>query len=219
MMDRSSRQRISRAEKLLSKAEELVSIELKKHAKRREQMYESLRPQARRHATAVAAIVISGEPKIDEPLFHAWVRALRHYRITDEYGREFEYENWLERGNGYLDIYHHLFFSAYQQWYAAILNGANETEKFTEIFSAAPVWLLEFTQMEVDAYLLQFNLSEMRDKLVWGQKGLEDSKRWPFLPLGMMSDGDPVAEVAPESGVSPEDEERSHRRTRIRLRP
>ena len=230
-MDRSSQQRISRAEKLLSKAEELVSIELKKHAKRREEMYKSLRPQARRHATAVAAIVISGEPKIDEPLFHAWVRALQHYGITDEYGRKYEYENWLERGNGYLDIYDSVFYSAYDQWYPAILNGANkaeeitkifsaeEAEKFTKIFSAAPVWLLEFTLMGVDAYLLQFNLPEMRDKLVWGQKGLEDRWRWPFLPLGMMTDVDPVAEVALESGVSPENEERPRQKRRIRLRP
>jgi len=39
--------------------------------------------------------------------------------------------------------------------------------------------------------------------------------RWPLLPLGMMTDGDPLPEVAVEDGVPPEEEEvyRQHRRT------
>src|SRR5215831_13128528 len=211
MMDRSSRQRIWKAEKLLSASEELVSIELKKREKRWEEIKESIRPMARRHATAVAAIVLSGEPKIDEPLFQAWVRALRHYGITNEYGRKYEYEKWLEPGNMSPHSDDLVYYFAHRQWYPILLNGMNEAkeitkifsvdeaEKFTSIFSAAPVWLLEFTWMKHDAHLLQFNLPEMRDKLVWGQKGLKDRERWPLLPLGMMTDGDPVA-VTLESG-------------------
>lgn len=98
MMDRSSRQRIWKAEKLLSASEELVSIELKKREKRWEEIKESIRPMARRHATAVAAIVLSGEPKIDEPLFQAWVRALRHYGITNEYGASRSMRSGYSRG-------------------------------------------------------------------------------------------------------------------------
>jgi hypothetical protein len=37
--------------------------------------------QARFHAAAVAAIVLHGEPKIDEPLERAWLRALKRYGI------------------------------------------------------------------------------------------------------------------------------------------
>jgi hypothetical protein len=37
---------------------------------------------AQRHATAVAAIVLAGKPKIDEPLNRAWARTLRHYEIA-----------------------------------------------------------------------------------------------------------------------------------------
>jgi hypothetical protein len=36
---------------------------------------------ARLHATAVAAIVLSGEPKIHEPLIRAWARTLAHYKL------------------------------------------------------------------------------------------------------------------------------------------
>jgi hypothetical protein len=73
-MDRTLSQRIRNVEKLLSKAEGLVSLELKKRAELLEEFSEHhLRPGARLHATAVAAIVIYGEPRIDEPLIRAWV--------------------------------------------------------------------------------------------------------------------------------------------------
>jgi hypothetical protein len=78
------------------------------------------------------------------------------------------------------------------------MNGANETEKFTEIFRTAPVWLLEFTRMWWDAFLLKFDLPKMSEKQVWGEQGLKDFLRWPLLPLGMMTDGDLIPEVAPE---------------------
>ena len=40
---------------------------------------------------------------------------------------------------------------AYQQLYPAIMKDANETERFTEIFRTAPMWLLEFTSMTLGA--------------------------------------------------------------------
>ena len=84
-MDRSSRQRIWKVEKLLSKAEELVSIARQKREKSRAETLACLMPimrgDARPHATAVAAIVISGEPKVDEPLVRAWARTLAHHRM------------------------------------------------------------------------------------------------------------------------------------------
>jgi hypothetical protein len=49
---------------------------------RAESPKEKLPYQARRHATAVAAIILSGQPKIDKPLNKAWNRALRHYGIN-----------------------------------------------------------------------------------------------------------------------------------------
>jgi hypothetical protein len=74
------------------------------------------------------------------------------------------------------------------------MQGGNETEKFTAIFRTAPVWLLEFTRMKFDAHFLKFDLPKMSDKQVWGEEGLKDFLRWPLLPLGMMTDGDPVPE-------------------------
>jgi hypothetical protein len=74
-----TRQRMRKVEKLLS--------ETKKEREERQKNWTDYAFQARCHATAVAAIVLSGEPKIDEPLGKAWMRALQHYRIHPHGGR------------------------------------------------------------------------------------------------------------------------------------
>jgi hypothetical protein len=177
-----------------------------------------LRPKALLHANAVAAVVIYGQPRIDEPLVRAWARTLRHNLIIirNEYGRAYEYEPGHEHeyGAGFKFEYERELKAASHELRPIIMKGANETEKFTEIFRTAPVWLLEFTCMRSDAWLLNFDLPEMSEKQVWGERGLEDMLRWPLLPLGMMTDGDPLPEVAPESGVSPADEEHSRQNRR-----
>lgn len=75
MMDRRSRHR-------LSKLDKLVSTALKEREESEKQVVKQLPYLARHHATAVAAIVLSGQPKIDEPLIGAWGRALQHYGIN-----------------------------------------------------------------------------------------------------------------------------------------
>lgn len=217
-MDRSLQQRLLKVEKLLSKAEDSVSLALKKRAERHAEMADMYRPKALPHATAVAAIVLHGEPKIDEPLIRAWVRTLRHHRITiqNEYGRDYEYEHGHE--HEYRDDYEYEreLLIAHRRLYPAIMKEANETEKFTKIFRTAPIWLLEFTWMRLDASLLKFDLPEMSDKQVWGEEGLEDFMRWPRLPRGMMTDGDLVANVVLEKRVSPADEEGYRQNRRIK---
>ena len=221
MIAPSSKQRIRKIDRLVAKAEQIVAVERRKREEQRAQREESLRPQARQHATAVAAIVLFGKPQIDEPLIHAWERALQHFGITlrNEYGRECQYE--YKPGHNNRDESHpETFFDdwpreeyggackkASDELYPIIMQSANEIERFTEIFSTAPVWLLEFTWMRLDAALLKFGLPRMSDKQVWGEDGLRDMMRWPLLQLGMITDGDPLPEVAVEDGVPPEQEE------------
>ena len=73
-MERRFRQRVREIEKQINEEKR----------KREEEWIETKaywRPQARFHAAAVAAIVLQGEPKIDEPLERAWLRALERYEI------------------------------------------------------------------------------------------------------------------------------------------
>jgi hypothetical protein len=177
-----------------------------------------LRPKALLHATAVAAVVIYGEPKIEEPLIRAWRRTLQHLRIVirDEYGREYQQDDPRHSPQFREYRYGREFDAAARELYPIIIAGGNEIDKFTEVFKTAPIWFLEFTWMRLDASVLKFELPRMSDKQVWGEEGLKDMLlRWPSLPLGRMTDGDLIPEVAPEEGVSAEQEEASRQRRRI----
>jgi hypothetical protein len=69
-----------------------------------------------------------------------------------------------------------------------------EAHRFTEIFRAAPSWLLKFTSMSLDARVLGFELPDLTAAPQWGSAGLQDARRWPLLPLGTIAAGDPVPE-------------------------
>jgi hypothetical protein len=199
-MQRRSRDRVGRVE-------ELISVRLKKRGRGEPPAYHHVL----HHATAVAAIVLSGEPRVDEPLAQAWARAVRHYDI-----------NKPPQG---LDG-----TTAIQRLVPIILAGQNAAPRFTEIFSTAPVWLLQFTGIAMDARLLKFQLPDLSGTLKWGSDGFEDARRWPSLPLNTMTAGDPIPEIdarqlrialfcmitipIPDSwdDISLEDEENSYRR-------
>ena len=167
-MDRSSQQRIWKVENLISAAKKEREEQLKKRV-------ETLTFDARSHAPAVAAIVLSGQPKIDEPLIRAWERALRHYGINvKEPGRM---EDQVEAARRLIPI-------------IVGYDAKKQSARFTEIFRTAPVWLLQFTGMYRDACAVKFNPSFLSGTFKWGTAGYESS--WPQLPLGMMTDGDPV---------------------------
>jgi hypothetical protein len=155
----------------INRIEELVSATRKQRGR--------LRPlgskHARPHATAVAAIVLSGQPRVDEPLIRAWERALQHYGIDVK-------EPCSSVGQD----------EAAQRLLPIIIGDEEESAKFTEVFSTAPVWLLQFTRMTIDAHLLRFHLPGISKRLSWGGTGIEDARRWPLLPLGKMTAGDPI---------------------------
>jgi hypothetical protein len=165
-MDRRSRHRIG-------KCEELLSAALKERDERVKQLLRVWPTHARRHATAVAAIVLSGQPRVGEPLNRAWARALQHYGI---------------------DINDQV--AAAQQLFP-IITGDEASARFTEIFRTAPVWLLQFTAMALDARLLKFDLPDISDTLRWGSAGFKDARRWPLLPVGTITAGDPIPDSDP----------------------
>ncbi len=163
----------------LSKNEQLVSTELKaRNAKERESK-RKFPSHARLHATAVAAIVLAGQPQIDEPLNRAWGRALQQYKITmNERGR---LEDQLE---------------AARRLHPLIIGG-EESSRFVEIFETAPSWLLQFTAIATDARLLEFKLPDIPTKFKWGSDGFEEVRRWPLLPSGTLTAGDPIPDIDP----------------------
>jgi hypothetical protein len=178
-MNRTSRRRVEKIEEALSAAQ-------KERKEKRKKEQEARIFHARLHLTAVAAIVLSGEPKLDEPLVEAWKRALQHCGISTS---SFPGTR-LDRQN-----------SAAQQLVPLIMEGSAEEPKFAEIFRTAPDWLLAFTTTLMDALCLGFGhplrvrfvLPLASKSLKWGFDGYEESRWWPLLPLGKMTDGAPLS--------------------------
>jgi len=160
----------------LSKIEKLVSTALKEREEKEKQALKELPRHALRHSTAVAAIVLSGQPKINEPLSTAWKRALQHYGI-----------------DGGMDDQ----VRAAQRLLPIIIGDEESSARFTEIFRTAPVWLLQFTGIAMDAGFLEFHLPNITKNLRWGSDGFEDARRWPLLPAGTMTAGDPIPDIDP----------------------
>jgi hypothetical protein len=221
-MDRRSRQRIWKLERLLSKTERLLPAVLTKLEKNRiplEVRFDAIRESVRLHTTAIAAIVLYGEPTIDEPLVRAWERTLAHHRMDgddstlDDDAIDMPFPELRPAEKMYPAIVddpdygrpHYSRPDGY--WWEPDIVHAPESARFTEIFRTAPVWLLQFTRIWLDAPVLEFDLPDISAELLWGVEGVEDAKRWPRLPLGTMAAGDPVC-IAPEefgSDLSPEE--------------
>ena len=170
-MDRKSRRKIAQSERLVSAA-------LQERDERLKKLLREAPTHVRRHATAVAAIVLSGRPRIYEPLSRAWARALRQYGIGDN------------------DLH-----EAAQELYPTIIGDREELSRFTEIFRRAPVWLLQFTGMALDARFLKFELPNISKKLRWGSFGFDNSRHWPLLPLGTIFAGAPIPDLDPRRFV------------------
>jgi hypothetical protein len=163
----------------LSKNEKLVSAALKELNAKEKQSKREFPSYARLHATAVAAIVLAGQPEIDEPLNRAWGRALQHYQITmNQWGR-------LEDQ-----------FAAARRLHPIII-GSEESSRFAEIFETAPSWLLQFTGIAIDARFLEFDLPDISTKFRWGSAGFEETQQWPSLPSGTLTAGDPIPDRDP----------------------
>jgi hypothetical protein len=175
-----------------------------------------LREAVRLHATAVAAIVISGKPKIDEPLVRAWERTLAYHKIDQQAWTpnnipEEDAEEALPELRAAERMYPVIVddpdYGRPQYWWDPGIVHAPQSARFTEIFRTAPVWLLQFTWIRLDAPVLEFDLPNISAELLWGVEGVKDSKRWPRLPLGTMAAGDPVCIASEEFGsdLSPEE--------------
>jgi hypothetical protein len=46
--------------------------------------------------------------------------------------------------------------------------------------------------MVLDAWILRFHLPEMKPHPNWGTAGFADAERWPLLPNGVLTAGEPI---------------------------
>ena len=170
-MTRANRRRLSRLEKL---AEPIIAERKRSEAA----IAEELRHAAREHAARLAAVILYGEPKIDEPLALAWSRALAHLKLADTH------EKMLP-----LSLRLHILET--QQ-------GGSEEAKLAHVLASAPQWLLIFCAGYFDAEILKFDLPKHpQPPPEPGADALKDMKAWPLLPTGTLGAGGPIREDEP----------------------
>jgi hypothetical protein len=145
---------------------------------------------ARFHAVEVAAVVLYGEPKIAEPL------SIAHLRMQEKLDNQFAAAaDELFRQFG--EVHHHTHKVGRIFYPVLMFDALPEADgnlKFEQIFSKAPVWLLNFTGIEWDAKLLGFKLPKLVGAPALGEEARRDRNHWPFLPEGTIDAGGPCSE-------------------------
>jgi hypothetical protein len=145
---------------------------------------------ARLHAIEVAAVVLHGEPKMEEPL------RIAHSRMEEKLHKEFAAaaeEYWIrERGEKPNPLVREYLC---QLLMFDTLHGANDNLKFERVFSKAPVWLLKFTSVEWDAKLLGFKLPKLIGAPALGSKARLERNKWPSLPQETIDAGGPCSDT------------------------
>jgi hypothetical protein len=190
-MNRSLLRRISKLEQFLPEA-------LEQREERRIELEKKLPWAARLHATEVAAIVLAGKPKVDEPLGEAWTRTLDHFGARECYTEmRSRLHTRLDEPLGevllkdYRSGYHPLL-AAEKLYVEMITRREEEKSFFSKTLKNAPAWLLKFTLVPLDARCLNFDPPDLSAAPAWGIMGLRDARRWPLLPQGIMTAGHPV---------------------------
>jgi hypothetical protein len=114
------------------------------------------------HTANLSALILYGDPKIDEPLSFAWRRC---QQSAEWKKRREKYGGWDEYGGDSCgDPFSHgaeRIAKYFRKHFLPDLAGADEVEKFSLIFKKAPPWLLWFTYGDLYARMLGIKLPDL----------------------------------------------------------
>jgi hypothetical protein len=167
----------------LSRLEKLVTAE----RKQREPLELAWQRQAARdHAAKLVALILHGDPEIEEPLAIAWDRALDRLGLKDVH-------------QAYLP-------DRLRAVVLPTLPGDTENAKFAGVFCSAPSWLLSFCMVCLDGCVLGIELPKNSDPTPdRGEDGLHDMRSWPDLPTGTIGAGRLIPRSHPLDALSSEE--------------
>jgi|SRR5690349_20308053 len=123
----------------------------------------SVRRNAYVHTANLSALILYGDPKIEEPLSFAWKRCLesaewekrrQKYGGWDGYGRDTCGDPFVSFGACGIAKY-------FREHFLPDLPGADEVDKYSLIFKKAPPWLLWFTYGDANARILGMKLPDL----------------------------------------------------------
>jgi hypothetical protein len=167
----------------LAQLEKLVAPYLARLKAEEESHRRSLLTPARHHAIRLGAVVLRGEPKLDEPLEAAWQRCLTKFEVPPGF------VIMLSSGPFHFNPAGFLSSRVLKE-----LPEGTEKQKFQHLFDIAPRWLLKFTCAFVTADLLGIKCPDLSDTPPWGHIAEREAKKWPELPDGTLQAGAPTDE-------------------------
>jgi hypothetical protein len=165
-MGRNKHQRLARLEQTAQR--------LRDERKKREADHnERLRRAAWDHLTMVVAVVLHGDPRIDERLEIAWRRTLDRLGLTETPPRD--------------------LLIKVRDILCDQLPGDSPLEKLARVLSSAPPWILSFCLCSMDAVIFKIPL-QLKGPLPEQCRSEIARPSWPRLPRGAFADGGPMPE-------------------------
>jgi hypothetical protein len=160
----------------IARLEKLAEPKIKQVRQAEEAVENRIEISAKVHAFCLAALILYGNPKQDEPLSDAWQRCIERFpalqpskadKLVDEWGR----------------LRSRVVANIVAEKVMAELPGTTKKEKFQNLFSSAPPWLIWFTFADLTGAILNLTLPDLssvtnfrRSKAVF--------EKWPALPDG-----------------------------------
>jgi hypothetical protein len=128
------------------------------------------------HAIGLGALILYGNPKEDEPLSEAWQRCMERFPNQ---------KLALERNKGLLTDGNYIPYVAkiVGENVMAELPGSTEKEKFQNLISSAPPWLIWYTFADFTAGFLDLTLPDL-SSVTHFERSKSVFEKWPDLPDG-----------------------------------
>jgi hypothetical protein len=167
-MSQVRRRRIARLEKLAG-----PTIEHVRQAE--EDLKVRIKNSAISHAVGLGALILYGNPKEDEPLSDAWQRCIERFPSLERWKVN---KRWMS-GESYAREVAEIVFDKVK----AELPGATNQEKFPNLFSSAPPWLIWFTFADYTAAFLDLPLPDLSSVTNF-RRSKSVFEMWPALPDG-----------------------------------
>jgi hypothetical protein len=168
-MSRVRHRQLSRLEKLAAPA--IDSVRRKDDA-----LKQWVKHCASLHAISLGALILYGNPNVDEPLGDAWQRCSSRFPILQ---RVYQFRSLNLSDQSFAEEIAQIV----RKDVMSDLPGTTEAEKFQNMFFSAPPWLIWFTFATVTAKFLGFALPDLSSVTSFSRsKAVFDI--WPALPDG-----------------------------------
>ena len=166
-MSRVRHRQMSRLEKLAAPAIDYV--------RRKDDAFKQwLKHCASLHAISLGALILYGNPNVDEPLSDAWQRCSGRFPILQ---RVYQFRSLNLSDQSFAEEIAHIV----RKDVMSDLPGTTEAEKFQNMFFSAPPWLIWFTFATITAKFLGLALPDLSSVTSFGRsKAVFDI--WPAVP-------------------------------------